>query len=436
MRNHTTPKLWELRSQQGKTPTVTPGAGATDVSFLLTALPTGKDQKFWYYASSVWLEMTANITVPADSDLESIDPDYLWQILQSVQVQCPLLGALYQHSNTRGAVLGLVIQYVAFGFNALPINDPLPLGATTSVLLIFRIPFTNEYLRKPHETAPWTGFLEGGTIDVKVAPASVISAAGGSTPANVVVNTVKLKCNLEMFPSPEAVIHTPCHWREHITPGGSPKHVITDMGSPDGLQGIDQSKGVGIAGLYMLTGGPESGLALDSTTNHLASNVLAYDFPLRDQTRIDSPEFPYLALYEMMGNNRRPVVLFGGTAVFDGGGFPYLSRAPAPNGTSIPFNSPYATVFPLIAPGRDTETSKLQTVAGAKEINFQYTVTPTESSRFVGQYYPQWDEQFARGLAARINPAGAGDLTAKTLNKQTGGVRGVGKLAYTRTKVK
>jgi hypothetical protein len=93
-------------------------------------------------------------------------------------------------------------------------------------------------------------------------------------------------------------------------------------------------------------------------------------------------------------------------------------------------------IIPMIAPGRDTETSKLQTVAGAKDLNFTYQSTPSGSSRFLGCYYPQFDEQFAQSLAAKIAPGSAGQLVAKTLNKQAGGTPGVGKLAYTRLKVK
>lgn len=431
MRNHTTPKVWELVSQQGKNPTITPGTGVTPVQFLLNALPTAKDNKFWYYATTLWVKVVANITIPTDTTFTGTSSDYLWQIMSSMQVQTPILGQLFSHSNTRGAVLGNIIQYMGFGYNALPnVGNVGAGGATFNVCLYYRLPFSYEFLRKPHETSPWVGFLESGTVEIKIAPSTCLQ--NGVHPG-ATVNSVNLRCFLEMIPSPEAVIHTPVHWREHITPGNSPKHVITDMGSPDGLQGIDQSRGVGLASLMGLCGGIETGLTEDSTTQHLANNYLAFDVPFRDQGRVDVPEQPFLALFEQMGNNRK---VTGPAAASDGVSFPYLTNAPVPDGVTTPFNSPYSLIFPVVMPARDQETSKFQTVAGAKEMNFQYTTTPVASSRWVGCYFPQFDEQFAMSLAARINPNAAGALTAKTLNKQAGGVRGVGKLAYTRTKVR
>jgi hypothetical protein len=419
MRNHTTPKIHELVSTAGKNPTVTPGASAQSVTFLLNNIPTGKQGKFWYYVTALVLKLVVVVDQPAAGGT-AINPDKLWKILQSVQVQCPILGMLFSHANTRGSVLGNLIQAFGFGYSAVHTRAQIAAAdGDTTVTMYYRIPFAYEFLRKPHETSPWGGFLEGGTVEAKLDVSTILD--GDSTGA-VTKATTSFRAWLELIPSPEAVLHTPCHWREHITPGASTRHVIQDMGSPDGLQGTNQAKGVGVAVLLNLT--DATGIGLSGSDG--ADNITGFDIPWRDQARVDVPDSSFMAMYAHMGAFKA-----SRNGTHDGSGFPYTIAA-TPNGD---LNDAQALVFPLIVPGRDTETSKLQTVAGAKEINFTYTATPSGSNRFVGMYFPTFDEAFMQALAARIAPGNAGELTAKTLNKQSGLIHGVGKGAYVRAKV-
>src|SRR6185369_17851251 len=122
MRNHTTPKLYELVSQQGKNPTVTPGNTPQSVQFLMQNMPTSKEGKFWYYVTALCFKLEVTVDQPAEAG-SVITADKLWQIVQSVQLQCPILGQLYTHQNTPGAVLGNIIQYMGFGYNRAPSAD-------------------------------------------------------------------------------------------------------------------------------------------------------------------------------------------------------------------------------------------------------------------------------------------------------------------------
>ncbi len=427
MRNHTTPKLYELVSQQGKNPAITPGNSPQSVQFLLNNMPTSKEGKFWYYVTALCFKLVVNINQPGSGGAV-LTADKLWKIVQSVQVQCPLLGQLYTHQNTRGTVLGNIMQYMGAGYNRAPIVKQIGATTDTEVTLYFRVPFAYELLCKPHETSPWAGFLEGGTLEIKIDTNNVL---GADSTGAVITTPCNLRAWIEVIPSPESVIHTPVHFREHLTPGNSTRHIIQDMGSPDGLQGIDMSKGVGLAALMYLMNPTGLGLA-GSTT---ADNIVSYDIPWRDQDRVDIPDGPFESLIAQMGNNRQAPGdsasnVFGASP---NGGFPY-SLAGDVQGS---LNDISAMFFPLVMPGRDTETSKLQTVAGPKESNYTYGDggIPSGINRFVGLYFPVFDEQFIRGLAARIAPTKEGEITAKTLNKQTGGIHGVGKLAYVRAKV-
>lgn len=419
MRNHTTPVFHELVAAAGKNPTVTPGTSAQTAIFNLTNIPVGKENKFWYYVTAMILKVVTVVDQPAMGGT-AIGADKLWKVVQSVQAQCPLLGQLFSHANTRGSVLGNVIQYLGYGYNATHVRAEVAAAdGDTTVTLYYRVPFAYEFLKKPHETSPWGGFLEGGTVEVKFDVSTVLD--GDSTGA-VTKATTSFRAWLELIPSPEAVIHTPVHWREHILPGSTTRHTIPDLGSPDGLIGIDQTKGVGVAALLYLT--DATGIGLSGPDG--ADNIISYDIPWRDQQRIDAVDASYASLFAMMGHNRTSKV-----PTHDGGGFPYTLAA-TPNGD---LNNAQALIFPFIAPGRDLETSKLQTLHGAKDINVGYTSTPSGSCRLLGCYFPVFDERYMMTLAARIAPGSAGKLAAKTLNKQSG-VHGVGKLAYVRAKVK
>lgn len=423
LNRHTTSKMYELTGQQGRTVTVTPGTGQTQVQFLCQAMPTQKDSKFWYYVEDIWVKAVVTIAVTTDSLFAGFQPYQLWQVIASMSLQTPILGMLFQNSNTRGAVLGNVIMPVSFGYNQLPRRPVLGAGGNTTVTyeLWYRLPFAQHFLANPMETAPWAGFLEGGTLTVNVAPSNVFVA---DVNANSTVTSVVLSATAFMQPAPEARIHAPCHWREHES-AQTNKHVITDMGSPDGLQGIDQSKGCGIAALYQATGPASSGLLAATTL----PNILNVTIPWRDQPLLQDPTLLSVAQYKAFGASMAPGYLEG-TAVGAELDWPYT---PGALGTSL--NSTQALVQSLIAPGTNVYTSKLQTVAGAKEIVLNYTSPPEINSRFFGCYFPVFDDEFKRSLVARIAPTSSGKTSAKTLNKQAGGVAGVGKLAYTAQKV-
>lgn len=425
MRNHTTPKIFDLTGPGGKSVALTLGTSPVQATFNLNNMPTGKENKFYYYVTAIVAEVIPAVTM-AGSAGAAIDRDKLWKIVQSVRVYSPLLGELFSHTNTQGATLGLVQQYFGRGFSQLPqaIQIPSTNSAVVSPRLKYRIPFAYEALRKPHETSPWAGFLEGGAVEVKLDVSTILD--GDST--GTTVPTATVNCWVELIASPEAVIHTPCHWRRHANlPGSSKRLTITDLGAPDGLQGVDQGAGVGLASLLMISNA--TGMGMGGTTNHGADNVLQVEIPWRDQTVTDNPESFFEAFFAMMGNRGRNVA-----TTTDFGGFPYTLAATS---TTNALANSQALFFPLVSCGRDLETSKLQTVAGAKDLNFNFTTTPTVGPILLGHYFPHFDEAFIRTqLVPRITPGAKGVLKAKTLNKNGGRMQnGVGKMAYVRQKI-
>lgn len=424
---HTSGKIFELVSQQGRTPTVVPGTGPTVVQFLLNSLPTQKDSKFWYYVQAIWVKVVAKLVVPTDSLFLGFLPEYLWQVVQSFQLQCPILGTLFATQNTRGTVLGNLIQKIGFGYNQLPTPNLLGAAGNTTLYyeLWYRIPLALKCLANPSDTAPWAGFLEGGTLNVNIAPTTVMQDAGVE-PSTTFTQAV-VSASMHLQPEAEARIHVPFNFREHITPGNSTKHQITDMGSPDGYQGWDQSKAVGIGHLSALIGPAKTGL-LAATT---APNITAFDIPWRDQQTVYNAELPLIEQFEALSITQNPS---GGIAAVAGMAWPYVVGTTVPDGNTTFLNNLGLLTYPLISTPIGLYTSKLQSVAGAKEVNFQYTATPSGSQRWLGLYFGTFDEQFTQALVARINPGSKGEVRTKTLNK-VGGVRNAGKLQYVPDKV-
>lgn len=420
MRNHTTAKIFDLSGPAGKTAVLTPTTAPVQALFNLNNLPAGKDSTMWYYCTAIVLNVIPTINQPASGG-SALNEDQLYKIIQSVRVYSPILGELFSHTNTNGSALGTIMQQYGRAFQQNPQFAQIPAtdGNTLPVLKV-RIPFAYEFLKKPHETSPWMGFFEGGQVEVKIDISTILD--GDSTGATV--DSVSVSAWMEMIPCPEAVIHTPCQWRRHANlPGSSKRTTITDMGSPDGLQGVDQSKGVGIASLLYLTNA--AGVALGGAGS--ATNITQVEIPWRDQTVTDSPEAFFENFFAMCGARGHD------SSSVDFAGFPYTKATTSTTGLLA---NATAMFFPLISCGRDLETSKLQTVAGAKDLNFNYTSTPSAGPVILGHYFPTFDAAFIQNtLVPRIAPGSAGKLRIKTLNKQRGGIPGVGKLAYVRQKV-
>lgn len=433
MRNHTTPMVWELSGAQGKSVTITPqtGAGTTSIKWQMTNMPTGKQGKFWYYLTAIVVALSVTVSQVNSEGVAQMENDILYRLLTSLQIYTPILGPLYQHSNTRGTHLGNLIQFAGFGYSGVGNVPAVPVSSASYTRVIyFRVPFAHEFLKKPHELSPWGGFLEGGFVEILLGGSTAL--AGYSTTSTFLSATARCWC--EFIPAPEAIIHVPFNWRLHQNIAAGSRITIPDIGSPDGLQGIDQSRGCGVVNLWDIM----NITALDFGGNTTADNISSFDVQWRDQIRLESPDSYVMAELAMMGNSRRTIWNGTGTPdVTDRHGFPNFDEMTAAN-AAVALNNAQSLVYPFVGAGRDLETSKLQTIAGAKDINITYAAPVSTAPVLLGMYTYVWDEAFVRTvLTPRIDPANAAnpEFLTKTLNKQQGGTYGIGKLAYVRQKI-
>jgi hypothetical protein len=208
------------------------------------------------------------------------------------------------------------------------------------------------------------------------------------------------------------------------------------MGAPDGLKGTDLTKGAGLAFLGLLHN--PTGLGLNGATTF--DTLTSMDLAWRDQDRIDAVDAYVASAFEMKLRNP------GG----NGGG---IKGATIPNDKGWPYSIATATdgnfqdtsdggasglmFYPLVMPGHGVETSKLQSVKGSRDINIGYTAVPTNQQHLISCEFPVFDPSFSDGLKDLLlgGSTPSATLAPKTLNKQVGGVHGVGKLAYVRQKV-
>lgn len=431
MRQHSTPRFHELTAQSGgKNPTLTPASNAIQTAiFDVKGVPTGSKGKFWYYCLGAVIKAIVTIDQAASGGA-AVNADKLWKCFASFSWFSPILGDLFAHRNTRGAVVGNIIMPFARGFNAPPARAQIASGdGDTVATLAYKLPLAYSFLTKPHETAPWSGFLEGGQIECKLDLSTVLDT---DSTGMVLKATTSVRCHLQLIPSPEPVVHVPVNWREFTLPGSTTRHLFPDLGSPDGLQGIDTAHGIGMAALLYLT--DATGIGLSGADG--VDNITSYDVPFRDQARIDDVAAPFNWWLESLEKRPGQRAGNGTTIVADDGGWPYTLAA-TPNGDVM--NS-QALFYPIVAPSRNFETSKMQTVRGPQEVNFGYTSTPSGSARFVVMQFMKFKSEFAKGLLDLLlgyDSEAAGALLApKTVNKNDpSNIHTMNpKLAYTRLK--
>lgn len=423
MKKFTMPKIWDLAGPSGKTATPTFSASTTTTTtFNMNNMPNGKGQDSWYYVTGIVLDVVYTI-VQAGGAGSAMNKDQIYKQLQSVRVWSPTLGDLYSHNNTKGSVLGSVIMPYAAGYVLEPTQAPVAAAnATYTFRVSYRLPFSFEFLVNPHDTSPWAGFFEAGIVEAKFDLTTLLATdSTGCTCTGATIN-----CWAEMIPQKQLLIHSPFNFRLHNNlPGSTPRSTITDIGAPDQLSGIDTNRGAGIASLLYLTTATNIGLGGAGAAN----NILQVEIPWRDQTVTDNPEAFLKAFFQMMGPRAVPPTL---TDNFQG--YPYRLGATA--STTGQNNSADLLFFPLIFPGSELKLSKLQTVLGAKDINFRYTSTPSASPAFLGHYFYTFSADYLKKiLLPRIAPGQNVSVRAKTSGKQRGFIPLAGKTANLPLKV-
>lgn len=395
MRDHTTPLYKELSARGAETVAITPSAATAQAEFVISGVPPATDNHRNYLTGFL---VHLQIVVDPDAAGSAVSFDQLYKGMASVSVRSPLFGPVFDATHTRGAVLGHLIQVLAGNYQyPQPARIQIPASTDTDVTidLYYWVPLSYEFLKKPHETAQWTGFFDGGDLVASVDAATVFDGDyAGAVTKNGVVRAVA-----EYFPSPDAFLGVPVQWRERQIVGGGGSPVLKGMGMDTHWQGVTQ--GCGLVALYMLTDAAGIGLGGGDGVD----NILSVEIPFRSQLTLRNLDPLFVAQSRAMRGRTGPISGSGaaGVALHAGGGWPFTMAA-TPNGR--PAAQAAAMFLPMIFPGKEFETSKAQRLIGDHQVNFSFTTPVTTIHRFVSMELMEFDPNLvAKAAAAMLGPS-------------------------------
>lgn len=380
MRDHTTPLFAELTSSGAESVSLTPGASQQTGTFGITGIDpvTGGKRN---YAQGFWLHLTT--VVDPDGAGNAVSHDKLGKVLASARLFSPLMGEVFPHKSTRGAVLYHIIQVLGLGYSypqAARGQIPASTDSDVTIDLFYFLPLSYEVLKKPHETSQWVGLFDQGLLEGTL---DVSTALDGDYAGAVIKATTALRAWVEYIPSPDDFLGCPVQWREREIAGGGSQPTLVGVGQETQLQGV--RTGCGLMWLSMLTDATGIGMSGPDGTD----NITQIELPWRSQKLLRNLDPYFLTLRRAAGRRVGPVAGQGTTIIHDGAGWPF-TMSDTPN--NRPAASSQSMFLAPVFPGRDAETSKFQRVNGNLRINLTVTAAITTSHRVVTCEFMEWED--------------------------------------------
>ena len=395
MRDHTSPIRAELKSAGSESVALTPGTGQQRATFNIVGIDPVTDGKR-NYAQAFWCHCTT--VVDPDAAGNAINADKLAKVMASLRLQSPLLGEVFPQAHTRGAVLYHIIQVVACGYRypqAARAQIPASTDTDVTIDLFYLMPLSYETLKKPHETAQWVGFFDQGVLEGTLDVSTILD---GDYAGAVLKATTALRAWVEYLPSPDNSLGVPVQWVDREIAGGGSSPILQGVGQQTQLNGV--RPGCGLAWMSWLT--DATGIGLGGPDG--VDNITAIEIPWRNQKNLRNLDPFFLELRRIVGGRVGPISGLGTTIMHDGGGWPF-TMADTPS--NRPAASSQSMFLPIVAMGRDSETSKFQRVQGNLQVNFTVTAAISTSHRFLTCEFMEYDDpQIDRCFRAMgIDPA-------------------------------
>lgn len=420
MRDHTTPIFKELTASGVESIALTPGAAQQTGTFNISGVPpVSGDMR--NYATNFWGHTTT--VFDPDAAGNAVNWDKLYKIMASWRLFSPIMGEVFPHQQTRGSVLGHIVQVFAGGFRyPQPARTQLPASTDSDVTLdlFYCLPLSYECLIKPHETAQWVGFFDQGLLEGILDVSTVLD---GDYAGAVIKATTALRSYVEMLPSSDTFLGVPVQWRERQITGGGTQPTLKGVGQETQLTGVEQ--GCGLAALLWLT--DATGIGLSGPDG--VDNFTQIEVPWRSQPLLKNLDPLFLVLHRATQHRVGPVAGTGTTIVADGSGWP-STMAVTTGVDNRPAADSQKLFLPIIFPGADFETSKAQRVRGDLVVNFNVTSAITNPHRFLSFELMEFDEN----QRARMWRAMGVDMNFHTEHRKAARKNSPaeGKLRYTR----
>ncbi len=429
LKNHTTPRFWQLTGDRGDQPALT---ASTTYKWNLSNIPYTTRRMCNYLVGIMVTVLGATFTYRGGVD-EGI-PDFLDSsdllrgLFESAEVQQTMFGTPVSANHYLGKYFGL-FEYVSNGMQVGTASMP-PLGGTSTAgwktpINVF-IPLCSLLGAKGHHTAQPVVCYDRAQFILRTA------ATGGITGLTGVFTNASIKVSAVVIPEPELRLGPGTSWMQYTQVASSTGTIVTidALGNSTTLEGAEP--GAGIACMLWMGAGERAygGAATVRGTEYLSA-------PFRDlqQTRHIEPfmadwmnacgmgEVPFIDSAQELTANALPG---GGHRA----GYLYSVNYPISGGAAVnsfPDLVDGAEFLPIIVPRKFLETSKLQVVQGSQTIGIKNSTAFSGQHVFVVLQYHSWtpakQEEVLRALVDKgVAQAvwGTNDLKPdiKVINKQ------------------
>lgn len=349
-------------------------------------------------------------TFDPDAAGSAVSWDKLYKGLTSVEV-ITQLGVMFPHAHTSGALLGHFIQVLGLGY-AYPqgARTQIPASTDTDVTidLFYAIPFAQDLLVDPMETAVWTGFMDGGTIEAKV---GITTVYDGDYAGAVIKAPTTLRCLAHTMPSPRNFIGFPNQWRNRQITGGGTSPKLTNVGGETQLNGV--AAGCGLAAMYWLS--DATGIGLGGPDG--VDNFTAFGFAARGQKTTQNLDPLFWEQRELLERRFGPFAGTGTTIMNDNASWPATMDS-GTAGDNRPSANAQQMALPIVAPARKLHTSKVQRVYGDLTLDFQVTSAITNPHQIATWELMEHTQNQVLALAA------SGGFRGTGVKKSAGGKQG------------
>lgn len=358
----------DLAANGANSVSVTPGPSIVPVQFTMPA-PKFDARGNWPKATGIAVHVTTTFDQAASGG-SVVNWDMLPVIIDSMQVQIPILGVTHETTAYTGPIAKHLIEYVSLGYSyyggaraQIASTD----GDTTVDFYVF-LPFMNNAFYSGLQFCPWVGWLTNMQVSINMAASTALAAF--STGA-VTKTPTTIKAWVEAVPSKRLTFPTFSQWRNYIAPAaGSNQALLQNVGQQGGLTSV--VPGSRLAGIFEMMN--VLGLGGAST----ADNYTSFSMDLLSQpytVNVDSFLLDYID--NQNGRSGRTRGATGATVMHPMAGNPYTLAA-----TPNTVNAATAMFLPWRSCGRDAEIGKQPKFQG------NLTLVRTFSSAVTSGNYP------------------------------------------------
>lgn len=391
MRSYGVPQLLDLVSDGGNSVSLTPAATVQQAQFLVSAPRAGVGES-WPLCTNIIARCRTTVDQPASGGT-ALDWDLLFNIMDSFDVNSPILGNTHPRDTFTGMITKHIAEFISAGYRYGD-GGRIQIAATdgdTTVDLYYTIPFEHGCFDRPHHFAVWLGWLKDTKITAYLAPSTTIATY--STGA-VIKAPTSVTMWAEYIVSDELIMPTINQFHLYETPAsGGTTAILQGLGTANGLN--DVLDGSRILALLELTSLYGMGGA---TTADIYTSVAIPQWSQDVTVNVDGF---FRAFKVAMGGRGGPIGNAVGVAAVDRSGNPNAQGSTTTMNNLL--NSSAALYIPWKAPGRDSMLTKALKFFGDLKVQRTFSSTPS-SGKF----------RFVTNEARELGVAKKRELVAKT----------------------